>query len=432
MQNTTKIVLIMPPSNCVDNDRLEAPLGLLYIASVIRENNYDDVSIFDMSGCKNEQEITNIINSIPSADVYGLTVFCSNHIYAKRCIEKIRNINPQSFIIAGGPNPSAMPELTLKDLNPDVVITGEGEDAFMTVVDRLKSSSQLSKIVIGIGRENIDSYPIPARDLIDTSTYTKMLMDKLTISMITSRGCKNNCLHCNSNVMGGGNPTPRYRSTKNILKEINQLRKDSFKYIRFSDDNFTANPNIGSLLERLAEYDIQFRIFARIEHLDGDTCRLLKEAGCVHVSVGLESLNPDNLRVLGKASQIEKEGNIQIAKDYGLVIRASFMVGLPYDTQQTVERYFNMAEKLPFDEFEILPLIPFPGTRIAKFAERFGYEIINDDFASYVLIGKNRRTTYALKHKNFSPEDVMKWRMMAENILKLKGKCYMKDSKIAQ
>lgn len=422
----------MPPSNCVSNDRLEAPLGLMYIASVLRENNYEDISIFDMSGCKNEKEIREKITHIPMADIYGLTIFCSNHAYAKKCVQRIRTVNPKSFIIAGGPNPSALPELTLRECEVDIVIIGEGEDTFATVVEQYKHSPFVNKIIIGKGRDNIDSYPIPARDLIDISSYNKMLMGKPTISMITSRGCKNKCLHCNSNVMGGGNPNPRYRSSENVFKEIKELRNNITRCFRFTDDNFTANPNIETLLNGFIEYDIRFRIFAKIEDLNEETCALLKKAGCIHVSVGIESLNPDNLQVLGKAKQIGKEINIKIAKDHGLVVRSSFMVGLPYDSYQNIERYFHKAAQLPFDEFEVLPLIPFPGTRISQSPGKWGYEIIDHDFTSYVLIGKNRRTTYALKNKNFSPKDVMKWRRMAEKALRSTGKRYMRDSDIAR
>lgn len=432
MDKNRRIILILPPSNCVIDDRLEPPLGLMYIAAVLHEKGHSNVSLFDMSGCQTEKEIAVKIEEIPIADLYGLTVFCSNHPFAKRAVAQIKRLNSEAFIVAGGANASAMPEFTLKDLGVNAVVVGEGEDAFVEIASRVGSDNPLTGIVVGDGRAAINSYPFPARELVDLFDYSKRLKGELSVSMITSRGCVNHCLHCNSNIMGGGNKLPRYRSSGNVIDEIKLLAQEGFRTFRFGDDNFTSNPNLHELLEKISECDIQYRIFGRIDDLDKKTCRLLKSSGCIHVVVGLESLNPNNLKAIGKGNQIGHEKNIINAKEAGLIIRASCMVGLPDDTYANVEYYFTQAAKLPFDEFEVHPLIPFPGTRLAKNPQKWGYEIINRDFASYLLIGKERRTTFALKHQNFSPEDVMNWRKMAGDILRGKNKCYMKDSEIAR
>jgi radical SAM superfamily enzyme YgiQ (UPF0313 family) len=185
-------------------------------------------------------------------------------------------------------------------------------------------------------------------------------------------------------------------------------------------------------LKAIKSEGVTFRIFGRLDDLDNDLCKLLYEAGCVHIAVGMESLNPENLKVIGKSKLIGEHERVQIAKDNGLTIRASFMVGLPFDTAQNIEHYFKQAAKLPFDEFEVYPLIPFPGTQIALNPEKFGYTILDPDFTKYILIGKNRNTTFALEHNNFSMNQIMEWRKMAGDILKEYGKCYMKESKIAR
>lgn len=187
-----------------------------------------------------------------------------------------------------------------------------------------------------------------------------------------------------------------------------------------------------NLLVKIRDLDIRFRIFARVEDLDEKVCLLLKEAGCLHISIGLESLNPENLMVLGKKSQIAKEMNVKIAKDAGLIVRASFMVGLPYDTDQSIEDSFTKAACLNLDEFAIYPLIPYPGTILWKEPWKFGYTIENKDFNDYVQIGKEGRTCYAMQHKNFTRDDVMRWHRTATNILLEKGIKHMKMSNIAK
>jgi len=157
----------------------------------------------------------------------------------------------------------------------------------------------------------------------------------------------------------------QYNNDDNIIEELKTMR-DSYRYYRFNDDHFTGNPNLEELLIKMKYLDVTFRIFARIEDLNEKNSRLLKEAGCVHVSVGLESLYIPNLRILGKRDQIGYEDNVQIAKSQGLVVRSSFMVGLPFDTDETVKQSFTKAAQLGIDEFAVYPLIPYPGTTIAK------------------------------------------------------------------
>lgn len=430
MDSATRVVLINPPSICVDDDRVEPPLGLLYIASTAREKGYKNISVYDMSGAKSESEISEKMRSIPKADVYGITSFCTNYQYAKEVIRNIKSMNKSAYILLGGPNPSGSPEFTYNDSGADIVIVGEGEDIFTDCLDSYSLNSRLTGIHHGIGRDNIDSYAFPARDLVDLTTYSRELMGNKVISLISSRGCQHHCAHCNSVVMGGGNKSVRYRSPENIIAEIKTLR-GSYKYFRFNDDHFTGNPDLENLLIKMKDLNITFRIFARIDDLNEKNCRLLREAGCVHVSIGLESLYPSNLQVIGKKSQIGHESNVQIAKSNGLTVRSSFIVGLPFDTDETIEQSFTRAAQLGIDEFAVYPLIPYPGTAIAKFPERFGYTIINKDFVDYIQMGKDGRTCFALKHKNFGPKDVKRWFRVATKILK-SGAKHMSESEVAK
>src|SRR3989344_2024235 len=431
MGKLTRVALLNPPSNCVNDDRVEPPLGLLYIAANLRERGYKDVSIYDMSGAMSELEIKERIGKVPDAGVYGVSSFCTNYQYAKEVIRHIKRKNRLAYVVIGGPNPSAIPEFTYDDSGADAVVVGEGEDSFKDCIDSFVSGSRLVGIQKGVGRLDIDTYAFPARDLVDIITYSRELMGNQVISLLSSRGCKSHCAHCNSVVMGGGNRVVRYRSPDNVLREIRTMR-DLYKYYRFNDDHFTGNPNLEELLIKMRDFDIIFRVFARIEDLNERNSRLLKEAGCVHVTFGLESLYPPNLKIIGKKSQAGYEDNVQIAKANGLVVRSSFMVGLPFDTDEIVEQSFKRAVQLGIDEFAVYPLIPYPCTALAKFPERFGYTIVHADFADYVQMGRDGRTCFALRHKNFNPEDVKRWLEVGTKILKSGGAKHMSESEVAK
>ena len=417
-----KIILINPPSLGTDDDHLEPSLGLLYIAGTLQHNNYD-VKIYEMTGCKNEDDINEKINQIPYGDIYGITVYCTNYPYVKQCIKHIRQINPNAKIILGGPNATALPQFTLEDSGCDHVIVGESEFTFLKLVMGIELDLLLPEIIQGHGYADIDNYPLPAWNLIDLNSFNRVLDGQRVISILSSRGCDNNCTHCNSVIMGGGSKQVgnvrkvRYRGTKNIIKEMSYIKSLGFNRFRFNDDIFTSNPNLKELSHEISKLDIKYRIFARLEHLTEENCKLLIESGCEHVAIGLESLNPDNLKFLRKTKQIGHEGNIAIAKKHGLTVRVYFIVGLQYDTYETIEKYFEIASELPFDEFTVYPLIPYPGTEIWKTPEKFGYTIIDKDFTQYYQIGENRRTCYALDHDNFTHEDVEYWVNMATEIL---------------
>lgn len=431
MAFSPRILLINPPSNCVQDDRLEPPLGLLYLASCLRQKNYQNISVYDMTGSLSELEISNKIASICHADIYGICCFSTNYKYVKKIINHLQRNNPESYIILGGPHPTGMPDFTINDSNANAIVIGEGEDIFSDLISAFSKGLKPKGKFFGQSRKNIDSYSFPARDLVNFSTYSRKLAGKPVVSLLSSRGCIYQCIHCNSVIMGGGSKTVRYRSPNNVLKEINSLR-DNFSFYRFNDDHFSGNPNLKDLLIKIKDFDVKFRIFARVEDLDNTTCKLLKEAGCVHVSIGLESLNQDNLRIIGKKRQVGKEANVKIAKDHGLVVRASFMVGLPFDNEQTIHTSFQKASELGLDEFAIYPLIPYPGTIVWKHPDKLGYTIINKNFEDYIQMGKKGKTCFALEHKNFTPEDVERWLHVASKLLESGDAMHMSKSEIAK
>jgi anaerobic magnesium-protoporphyrin IX monomethyl ester cyclase len=278
---------------------------------------------------------------------------------------------------------------------------------------------------------DLDTLPFPARDLVDSSSYSRTFMGKPVACLVSSRGCKHRCVHCNSVVMGGGSRNVRFRSPANIAAEVRSIRAQ-FDCLRFNDDHFTGHPRLPEVLAAIAEFNVQFRVFARIEDLTESCCRQLRAAGCSFVSIGLESLEPQNLRMLGRAAQVGHETNVRIARAHGLTVRASFMVGLPFDDDRSIEASFQRAAALGPDEFAVYPLIPYPGTLLWEQPERFGYTIENRDFTSYVQLGRNGGTSFVMQHRNFSPDDVARWRLRAEEILQAGGVRHMHASEVAR
>lgn len=430
-----KIILINPPYFGIDDDRVEQNLGIAYIASLLQSNGFPDTALLELTG---SQTLEQCLSRIPYADAYGISCYTTSYKNTIHILSHIRSvINPQAYTFLGGPHPTAMPESTLTETGADLVITGEGEKAVLQAMEHLQNGTPLTGVLKGIITHNLDKLPFPVRLIDRDHPFSRTFHNKQSLSLIATRGCPHSCLHCNSNIMGAGSKDVRARSVDNIISEIQYLKKLGTDSFRFNDDNFLAHPDAHALLKALAGEAIHFRIFSHIEYLTADTCKLLSNAGCDFVSVGIESLNQDNLRFLGKLSNLASIHNLEYARDVGLIIRGSFMVGLPFDTDDTIETAFEEASYLYMQEFAVYPLIPYPGTGIAMYSHKLHYQIVNKDFDTYLQMGKEGAACYSLAYDNpqngnhFTPADVRRWKIRAEELLG-RHMIHMRDSRVAK
>src|SRR3989338_4340356 len=197
MVKTPRILLINPPSDCVVDDRVEPPLGLLYLAGTLIQNSFDSLSLYDMTGCQNREQINAKIQNIPVADIYGIGCYSTNYAFFKQIIKYIKENNRSAYILVGGPHPTGLPDFTIEDSGTDAIVVGEGEDVFSQAVGSFLESRQTG-VLYGKGRSNIDSYAFPTRGLVDFNSYSRKLMGETVVSLLSSRGCKHHCIHCNS------------------------------------------------------------------------------------------------------------------------------------------------------------------------------------------------------------------------------------------
>lgn len=429
-----KITLINPPYFEIEDDHVEQNLGIAYLAAVLIENGFKDTFILELTGISNMEDC---LRKICASDIYGISCYTTSYKNVLQIIRYIKKeINPNAYIFIGGPHPSALPEETYRESGADLIVVGEGERAVLETAKQVEKGTPLKGIVRYKEIENLDEIPFPIRLLNCENPFSRTLHGEKTLSLLATRGCPNNCLHCNSNIMGSGSHGIRSRSVKNIIDEIRYLKELGIYSFRFNDDNFLAHPDIIELLKKIAIEKIRFRVFSHVEYLTDEVCNLLHNAGCDFVSVGIESLNPDNLRFLHKLNNLYNLNNLNYAIDNGLRIRASFMVGLPYDTDETIDLYFSQAALLPIQEFAVYPLIPYPGTGIAQNASKLHYKILNTDYELYMQMGKNRSAAYCLSYDNphtgnkFGPDEVYAWKNRAEELLE-KTMIHMRFSKVA-
>jgi anaerobic magnesium-protoporphyrin IX monomethyl ester cyclase len=430
-----RIFLVNPPGNILIDEHLEPPLGLISIASYLQKTMGLRAVVLDLTKFNIEQAQEVLLAQ--QMDIVGFTVYCTKWKIVKDLIHKVREKHGvRPLIVVGGPNPTAIPQTTLDFEQIDLVVCGEGEKAFCQIVaefqqGRLDRSAR--KIMHGQRLKDVE-FPMLDRTFVEPpEKYSRRCFDQPVVTLEASRGCRNKCFFCNSTVMGGGARGGIVGKPYDlVVQEILESKKAGHQIFRFNDDTFTYAAHNNGLLEQIEKVGVQYRIFANVKHLTEDVLQALKRSGCFHISVGVESFNPENLRIIGKKTdQAEIRSGINRAHELGITVRAYFIVGLPFDTYANIEKYMTMvSQDVDFDEYSIYPLIPYPGTAIWNQPEKFGYSILDKDFDDYIQIGKGGRTAFVLNHQNFSAADVATWLLTSDEIFAKKGKIQTLKSKV--
>lgn len=361
------------------------PLGLGYIAAVLKENGYNEIDLFDPEAERSSwKDIKQRIKSF-NAEVVGLSCVTSNYHTAKKIAKLVKKINKKAFVVAGGIHVSALPEETLKDSPEiDLVVIGEGEYTFLEVCQEIKRKKnfksiqgialrQGEKIFRSADREfisDLDKIPFPARDLVNLDNYhtpSHMNIGERAITLISSRGCPAQCTFCASRVVAG--KKFRAHSPDYVLREIDYLQKKyGLKYFIFEDDSFTINKErvkeICQLLIKRKE-TITWSCFGRVTTVDRTILKLMKKAGCYLIGYGIEAgdeLIRQNIKKGITEEQCLKA--FKTSKEVGLKTQGFFMIGNPGETEETIRKTINFAIKLNPTLVFFSPLVPYPGTEI--------------------------------------------------------------------
>ncbi|MDO9262770.1 MAG: radical SAM protein [Desulfosalsimonadaceae bacterium] len=223
--------------------------------------------------------------------------------------------------------------------------------------------------------------PLPSRHLLPLSRYKAL---GFPISLITSRGCPNQCIFCLGRKMVGFKV--RYRAPGLVVDEIEAILSLGFERINIADDLFTANKNrVKALCGEILSRNIRFgwSAFARVDTVDEETLRIMRQAGCDAVSFGIESGNPEMLKRVKKRITLDQARQaVRACKNSGMIAHASFMAGLPGESAETLTDTINFARELDIEHgFHFLS--PFPGTTVREQLAEYDLEILSNDWTRY-------------------------------------------------
>lgn len=332
-------------------------LNIGYLASYLRLHGYNDLGFF--SGFFDSDE--KIIKGCKNADIVGFSCTSPQMKHTLRLAKAIKN--SKNYIVFGGVHPSALPEGSLENGWVDAVVVGEGEKAFLDIVQ-----GNRERVVKYPYIENIDDLPFPDRYLIkeERNIQQAYLDNGIRIaSIFSSRGCPFRCTFCASHVVWSRKA--RYRSVDNVLDEFEQVVKDlNIEFIKFSDDTFTIKKD---LVREFCEKKIKRNINTlwgcniRADVVDEPLLKLMKRAGCKEVWVGVESGSTKILKDMKKGIDLDKVKQVfKVTAKLGLFRRAYMLLGMPEESLEDIRLSEKVVDEIMPDAVGFTILAPYPGT----------------------------------------------------------------------
>jgi len=397
------IKLVNPSYRKALDDKLDPPLGLMYIAAVLEEAGYP-VEILDLSFVPHNKWK----EAIGRPDVAGITVMSATLHIAKQILHLAKRNNPEAVVVAGGAHASGKPEETLSE-GFDAVIVGEGEYTFLNLVKNVATGKDFEKITIS-PRVDVNTLPFPARHLVNLKAYTRKIAGEPATTVITSRGCPYRCAFCEKSVHGEG---IRFRAVQSIIEEIKQvIGQYGIKTFKFEDDTFTLNRNrLYKLLDELKKLDIRFRCQGNARTDTYEDFMRLYEAGCRHIIFGIESGSQHVLDLVNKQVTVEQNRQAIInAKKAGLIVRANLMVGNPGESWETVEETLSFMWQTQPQQWILTNFIPLPGCSIGKNPAKYGIKILVNDWKQYFLVAGQNVGGLTHRTEHMGVEDIGKAR----------------------
>lgn len=383
-----KTVLVMSTAldKSIGHTRWGQPLGLAYIAACIRD--ISDVTVID---CEVDEQYTEtLMNEINIDDdlVVGFSANTYSYPEAVRLAKMVKEHNPNAHINFGGYHATPLADVILKNREyVDSVIKGDGEIPFRQLVNVIVNGNDLSE-VRGLTYRNggrivsnpdvalldLDSLPYPARDLLPMEKYFDNLKNSIFSTIFNgtnivyvnaTRGCPYHCNYCCI-----FNKKWRIRTPKAIVDEIEyviELYKSDLIYL--VGDNLNLNPKwLLAVCEEIIKRKLSIKwigVTANPNNVNKRLADKMIQSGCISIFFGFESASQKMLDSMNKKHIADKyKITAEIMHKTGIPANASFILGAPGETEETLNETINFIKESNFERVSASILAPLPGTEI--------------------------------------------------------------------
>jgi anaerobic magnesium-protoporphyrin IX monomethyl ester cyclase len=431
MSKIKKITLVQPSHfSRFPVDTFAFPYGLGYISAILIEEGYD-VEIFDIHINKwNKEEVIQRLSDI-DCDILGISALSTQYNYVKWFCEEFRNTFDIS-ILTGGLLSTYNSEIVLEHTKTDICVIGEAEN---TIIDILKNMDDLTgvngisyknydnKIIANPIREesvDVNKLPMPAYHLFDMEKYiektslTYIKKQTRTMGIITGRGCPYNCTFCSKSFKKF-----RLRTADNVIKEIKYLIENyDVNAIHFLDELLISSKRRAEdLCAKMKPLNVIWDCQGRVNTVDYNILRKMKDAGCVSVGFGIESGSQKILDKMKKKITVKQsEEAMKNALKAGLEVKVQMIFGYPGENRETINDTIKLFKKVCHPGRRFLFITPIPGSPL--YNELIEERIIEDEEKYLLELGYEVSGTptdsILLNQTEFSDEELIKLKLETE------------------
>jgi anaerobic magnesium-protoporphyrin IX monomethyl ester cyclase len=418
-----------------DIDQVVLPLGLMYLASAVKQKLRDEVevkianSVVDLDN-NNEEVIQEWIAS-ERPDIVGIRGLTRYAPEFKK-IAHLAKTNCAAIVVGGGPFVSSDEQYGLSTCDIDLAVIGEGEVTFVEFVKRIvlgESWESVNGIAFRRGSSvvpncpqpyiyDLDNLPWPDYGAIEMEKYSRCLSygynKRRQGVLYTSRGCPYHCTFCH-NVFG---KDYRFRSPEDIYSEIEHLYDTGIRDFYIVDDNFNLSRKralkfFGLLTKStsIRGAKLYFVNGLRGDLVDHDFVDAAVDAGSIWLSYAIETTSPRLQRAIQKNLNVEKVRKaIEYSASKGVVVNYWGLLGIESETIEEARATVEFMNDLPPSVIPMLfSLKPYPGTDVYRTLKESGRDIcdaeLGSEYHSFLgLLGKDRRYVDVLNLWNKSVE----------------------------
>ena len=363
------------------------PMGLMHLSSVLKKAGHQ----VDLVISTHQDPIQAAKEFKPQ--IVGYTIYTGLHRYYLELNKAIKEaLGGKVFSVFGGPHATFFPEV-IEEEGVDGVCIGEGEEAMLDLANALEGGSDYTSIPnwwfkmdgeiirnrVRPLLEDLDSLPFPDRELF----YAKDAFSRESglKHFISSRGCPYRCSYCFNQAFNeiyrGLGKIVRHRSVDNVIEELRWVKsKYPLRFVVFLDDLFIWPLKwVEEFAEKYPrEIGLPFFCNVRPNLVNKELVRLLKEAGCHSVGMGVETGDEQLRKTLLKRDITQEQimESARLIKEAGIRLITTNMIGLPGGSLEVDFKTLELNIACRPDYANVFLYQPYPGTELGEYAKEQG------------------------------------------------------------
>ncbi|GFK95203.1 2-hydroxyethylphosphonate methyltransferase [Fundidesulfovibrio magnetotacticus] len=304
----------------------------------------------------------------------------------------------------------------------DYVARGEYEMTVRDLVNALVDGADLSGVAgltwrkDGEVAENparplladLDELPFPDRDDFPATIYPDFTLYSPCINILSSRGCPCGCVYCQERHVMYASPKYRVRSGRKVAEEMAWcVERFGARQFYFDDQSFVVNKkHVLDVCREIKALGLTtpWTVMGDAMFVDREMLEAMAGAGCIGMKFGVESADASILKAIGKPLDLAKAKQVaKWCKELGIRTHATFCMGLPGETEETIRKSMAYMEELEVDTAQVSKAVPYPGTPMYEWALKNGY-LATTDLARFDGMGDS-----VMSYPGLSNADIDRW-----------------------